>query len=314
MEKLIFIVPCYNEEEVLISTYTKLNDLLCRLIAGKEIDAESKVCFVDDGSRDKTWSIIQELCKKNSSVRGVKLSRNFGHQYALLAGLESQFGLFDVYVTVDADLQDDIGVVSEMLVRHREGASIVYGVRHDRTSDSMFKRQTAELFYRIMNKLGVKTILNHADFRLIDKNALTEFLKFREVNLFIRGIFPLIGFKTAKVYYKRKERELGASKYPLKKMVSFAWEGITSFSVKPMRLVLFLGLITFLFSFLLILWVTFSYIKGLVIPGWFSIMIPIAVFGGIQMICLGIIGEYIGKMYSEIKARPRYIIELIENK
>lgn len=312
MIKLAIVVPCYNEEEILTTTFSKLADLLSSLMSANSISEESRICFVDDGSRDNTWEVIRRLCQEQRLVRGIKLSRNFGHQYALLAGLESQAGNFDVYISLDADLQDDIEVIPEMLDRHLQGAAIVYGVREDRSTDSAFKRKTAETFYFLMQQLGVNTVNNHADFRLIDNRALSEFLKFKEINLFIRGIFPLVGFKTAKVFYKRKERVLGESKYPLFKMLGFAWEGITSFSVKPMRLVLVAGIGTFLFSCLLIGWAVLSYIKGLVIPGWFSILIPVAIFGGIQMICLGIIGEYIGKMYAEIKARPRYIIETIE--
>jgi glycosyltransferase involved in cell wall biosynthesis len=309
MKKLALIVPCYNEEEILKSTYASLEGLFKKLILNNEIAEDSKICFVDDGSRDNTWAIIQELCNKCNLVRGIKLARNFGHQYALLAGLESQFNQFDVYISIDADLQDDIEVVWEMLQKHKEGAAIVYGIRNDRKTDSWFKRKTAEAFYQLMQSLGVKTVNNHADFRLVTNFALAQFLQFKEVNLFMRGIFPLIGLRTATVFYQRKERLLGESKYPFRKMLTFAWEGVTSFSVKPMRMVLLLGLSTFLFSCALIGWAVYCYVLGLVIPGWFSILIPIAVFGGIQMICLGIIGEYIGKMYAEIKARPRYVIE-----
>lgn len=313
MIKLALIVPCYNEEEILKSSFQSLAELFSELVQAGSITEDSKICLIDDGSRDASWTIIEQLCWQHPQLKGIKLSRNFGHQYALLAGLESQFDLFDAYISIDADLQDDVTVIPEMLQKFAEGAAIVYGVRDDRSSDASFKRKTAAGFYALMQMLGVNTLGHHADFRLVSNQALAEFLRFKETNLFIRGMFPLLGFKTARVFYRRQERLLGETKYPLAKMLSFAWEGITSFSVKPMRLVLVAGMSTFLFSSVLIIWAVISYLKGMVIPGWFSILIPVAIFGGVQMICLGIIGEYIGKMYAEVKARPRYIIEKVES-
>jgi len=307
--KLVIIVPCYNEEEILHSSHTLLSSLLQEMIVTKAVDASSKIVYVDDGSRDKTWEIIEGFTAEDKYTGGIKLSRNFGHQYALLAGLESQAGIFDLYITIDADLQDDIRVMEEMVRQNALGASIVYGVRSDRSSDSLFKRQTAQGFYTLMDWMGVKTIYNHADYRLIDGKALDELMRFGEANLFLRGIFPLIGLKHAVVEYTRTARTAGKTKFPLKKMTSFAWDGITSFSTKPLRLVLYLGLLIFLFSLGLAAWAITVYVNHRTIPGWTSMIIPMAFFGGFQMIFLGIIGEYVGKIYKEVKARPRYIIE-----
>jgi polyisoprenyl-phosphate glycosyltransferase len=307
--KLAIIVPCYNEEEILQSSNEKLLVLLDDLIGKKSIDPASKIFYVDDGSSDRTWEIIEGLTLSGGKAAGIKLSRNFGHQFALLAGLESQAGHFDIYITIDADLQDDIRVMEEMIRLNAEGSSIVYGVRSDRSSDSFFKRQTAQGFYKLMSWMGVKTIYNHADYRLIDSKALDELMRFGEANLFLRGIFPLIGLKYAVVEYSRSARTAGTTKFPLKKMTSFAWDGITSFSVKPLRIVLYLGILIFLFSIALAIWAIMVYTRHKTIPGWTSMIIPMAFFGGFQMIFLGIIGEYVGKIYKEVKARPRYIIE-----
>lgn len=307
--KLAIIVPCYNEEEILHSSHSKLSTLLREMIITKAIDPSSIIIYIDDGSTDNTWEIIEGLAVADKNTGGIKLSRNFGHQYALLAGLESQAGQFDIYITIDADLQDDIRVMEEMIRLYAEGSSIVYGVRSDRSSDSFFKKQTAQGFYRLMDWMGVKTIYNHADYRLIDAKALNELMRFGEANLFLRGIFPLIGMKHAVVEYARTARTAGTTKFPLKRMTSFAWDGITSFSTKPLRIVLYLGLLIFLFSIALAIWAVVVYVNHRTIPGWTSMIIPMAFFGGFQMIFLGIIGEYVGKIYKEVKARPRYIIE-----
>jgi polyisoprenyl-phosphate glycosyltransferase len=309
MKKNILIIPCYNEEAVLHFTYNKLKILFEELIRDKVITPDSKICFVDDGSWDKTWDIIQSLCQSESYVQGIKLSRNFGHQAALISGLENKYGQFDTYITIDADLQDDISVIRSMIAEAEQGISIVYGVRNDRASDSIFKRTTAKVFYKLMKTLGANSVYNHADYRLIDNRALNGFLKFQERNLFLRGIIPLVGYKHSIITYKRTKREYGDTKYPLRKMISFAWEGVTSFSSKPLSLILYLGLLTFAISICILVWATFVMIKGWEIPGWFSIIFPTTFFGGVQMISIGIIGEYIGKIYKEIKSRPRYIID-----
>lgn len=307
--KLAIIVPCYNEEEMLQFSHQKLSALLDDMISTKTVDRSSRIFYVDDGSGDNTWEIIDGLATKDEKAEGIKLSRNFGHQFALLAGLETLYNQFDIYITIDADLQDDIRVMEQMVHYHKEGSSIVYGVRADRSSDSFFKRQTAQSFYNLMSWLGVKTIYNHADYRLIDNKALGELMHFGESNLFLRGIFPLIGLKHSIVKYSRGKREAGETKFPLKKMTSFAWDGITSFSTKPLRIVLYLGIIIFLLSIALAIWAIIVFAENKTIPGWTSMVLPMAFFGGFQMIFLGIIGEYIGKIYKEVKARPRYIVE-----
>jgi glycosyltransferase involved in cell wall biosynthesis len=309
MKKNILILPCFNEEEILPVTYSKLKVLYDELLVKKIIDSDSKICFVDDGSKDKTWEIIQRLTKSEQYVQGIKFSRNFGHQAAIISGLESKYGLFDTYITIDADLQDDISVIETMISEVDKGFSIVYGVRDDRRNDSFFKRTTAKIFYKIMKWLGADTIYNHADYRLINNSALADLIRFQERNLFLRGILPMVGHEYSIVKYKRAKREYGETKYPLRKMISFAWEGVTSVSAKPLSLILYLGLLTFAFSIGILVWATFVMIKKLEIPGWFSIIFPTTFFGGVQMISIGIIGEYIGKIYKEIKARPRYIIE-----
>ncbi|MDD5571378.1 MAG: glycosyltransferase family 2 protein [Bacteroidales bacterium] len=307
--KLCIVVPCYNEEEALAITSKTLLELLGNLILKNKIDESSILCFVDDGSRDATWEIIKDLSQKNKNIHGIKFSTNFGHQNALLAGLLNTKDKSDCIVTIDADLQDDANVIEEMLDKFNEGNEIVYGVRNNRSSDSIFKRFTAQFFYKLMSAMKVKTVYNHADYRLASKRVLNEFARFNEVNLFLRGIFPSLGFKSANVYYKRSERVAGETKYPLKKMIEFAWNGITSFSIYPLRLIFFLGLIIFFLSFLLIIWAFLPVFQGEAVRGWASTVIPLFFFGGLQMICLGIIGEYAGKIYKEIKARPRFIIE-----
>ena len=309
MKNNVLIIPCYNEEEVLRYTFAKLSELYKKLIDTQILSPDSKICFVDDGSKDKTWMIIEELCRSESTVQGIRLSRNFGHQAALIAGLESKCGKFDTYISIDADLQDDISVIRDMIKKAAEGISIVYGVRDDRKTDSFFKRTTAKGFYKFMNLLGADGIYNHADYRLIDNKALKELLRFQERNLYLRGIVPMVGFKHSIVTYARGKRAHGESKYPLKKMIALAWEGITSVSSKPLSIILYIGLLMFTFSIGILIWATVVLILGLVIPGWFSIIFPTTFFGGVQMISVGVIGEYVGKIYLEIKSRPRYIVE-----
>lgn len=307
--KLLLVLPCYNEEAILHITNTKLNDFCDSLISRGLISNESRICYVNDGSRDATWDIIEALAATNPRVLGVKLSRNFGHQNALLAGLFEYKGLFDCYISIDADLQDDLNAIIPMLEKYREGASVVYGVRDDRSSDTFFKKFTAETFYKMMLWLKVPVIFNHADFRLIDNRVLTELENYREVNMFIRGIIPTIGLKSEKVFYKRLEREAGETKYPLKKMLTFAWNGVTSFSVMPMRFVLWFGAISFVLSAILAIYVLYTKFAGVTTAGWTSTLLMMAFFNGSNMLAIGLIGEYIGKIYEEVKARPRYIVE-----
>jgi glycosyltransferase involved in cell wall biosynthesis len=313
MFKLLLVVPCYNEQEILQKTYTTLSLYFSELKERKAISSDSKICFVNDGSRDATWQIIDDICKKDTKVIGLKLSRNFGHQAALVAGLLHHKNLFDCYISIDADLQDDLRAIDGMLEKYNKGSKIVYGVRNDRSSDSFFKRFTAETFYKLMQRMGVPTVYNHADFRLIDNQVLNEFSNFGETNLFIRGIIPMIGFQSDKVYYKRLEREAGESKYPLRKMLIFAWNGITSFSTVPMKLVLWFGIINFVFAIGIIVWVLICKLFGFTVQGWTSILLPMTFFSGSNMIAIGLIGEYVGKIYEEVKARPRYIIENVVN-
>ena len=308
MEKLYIVIPCYNEEEVLDETKTELKKKMNTLIQNKKIDKQSKVIFVNDGSKDKTWDLIQQFNQEDKLFGGINLSRNRGHQNALLAGLLTVKDDADIVISMDADLQDDIDAIDLMIEKRKEGADVVYGVRNSRKKDSFFKRTTAQGFYRVMKMLGVDVIYNHADYRLTSRRVLDSLKDYREVNLFLRGIFPLIGFKSDIVYYERKERFAGKSKYPLKKMLNFAWDGITSFSVKPIRLVLNVGVIILFLSFLMILYSIIQKVLGNTVDGWTFIVCSLWLLGGIQMLSLGIIGEYIGKIYSETKARPRYLV------
>ena len=308
MEKLYIVIPCYNEEEVLDKTKTELKKKMNTLIQNKKIDKQSKVIFVNDGSKDKTWDLIQQFYQGDKLFGGINLSRNRGHQNALLAGLLTVKDDADIVISMDADLQDDIDAIDLMIEKRKEGADVVYGVRNSRKKDSFFKRTTAQGFYRVMKMLGVDVIYNHADYRLTSRRVLNSLKDYREVNLFLRGIFPLIGFKSDIVYYERKERFAGKSKYPLKKMLNFAWDGITSFSVKPIRLVLNVGVIILFLSFLMILYSVIQKVLGNTVDGWTFIVCSLWLLGGIQMLSLGIIGEYIGKIYSETKARPRYLV------
>ncbi len=308
MEKLYIVIPCYNEEEVLNKTKTELKKKMNTLIQNKKIDKQSKVIFVNDGSKDKTWDLIQQFYQEDKLFGGINLSRNRGHQNALLAGLLTVQDDADIVISMDADLQDDIDAIDLMIEKRKEGADVVYGVRNSRKKDSFFKRTTAQGFYRVMKMLGVDVIYNHADYRLTSRRVLDSLKDYREVNLFLRGIFPLIGFKSDIVYYERKERFAGKSKYPLKKMLNFAWDGITSFSVKPIRLVLNVGVVILILSLLMILYSVIQKVLGNTVDGWTFIVCSLWLLGGIQMLSLGIIGEYIGKIYSETKARPRYLV------
>lgn len=311
--RLLLVIPCYNEEAILHYTYETLKQYYTEIKANGLISQESKICLVNDGSRDRTWEIIEELSSADPTIIGVKLSRNFGHQSAILAGLEHHVEDFDCFITIDADLQDDIHAMTAMIEKHRDGYNVVYGVRNDRTTDSWFKRATAEGFYKLMQRMGVPVVFNHADFRLMDQRVLQELGNFREINLFIRGIVPLVGFKSDKVFYKRLERQAGETKYPLSKMLLFAWNGITSFSTFPMRLVLYFGFFNFLIAMGIVGFILITYLIGLTIPGWTSTLLPLTFFSGFNMMALGLIGEYIGKIYEEVKARPRYIIEKVVN-
>ena len=306
---LYVVVPCYNEEEVLQETTKRLTEKLKEMIAKKAISEKSKIMYVNDGSKDKTWEIIEDLNKHNSYVLGLKLSRNRGHQNALLAGLMTAKKYADMIVSMDADLQDDIDVLDDFVARYQEGYEIVYGVRSSRKKDTFFKRSTAQGYYKLMKKMGVELVYNHADYRLMSKRALDELENYQEVNLFLRGIVPLIGFKTTTVEYERKERFAGVSKYPLKKMLNFAMEGILSFSVTPLRMITITGLIIALISFLFLLYVIIGHFINGNVAGWTTIVTLVCFFGGSQIFCIGIIGEYIGKIYMETKRRPRYIIE-----
>ncbi|MBR2840013.1 glycosyltransferase family 2 protein [Candidatus Saccharibacteria bacterium] len=307
---LYFVVPCYDEEKCLKETTRCLKKKISNLVRAKAISSESKIVYIDDGSRDKTWQLIEQM---GDEVIGVKLSKNQGHQNALMAGLMYAKDHCDVAISMDADLQDDIDVVDDFLAEYKEGAEIVYGVRSERKKDSFFKKHTALMFYWLMEKFGANTVYNHADYRLMSKRALEELANYREVNLFLRGIVPLIGLKTSVVKYKRAERFAGESKYPFKKMMNFALDGITSFSVKPIRLVFCFGLIVFLISLAVLVYAFIMKIVGNVVSGWTFTICSIWLLGGVQMVAIGVIGEYIGKIYSEVKARPRYIIEKIKD-
>ncbi|WP_254562972.1 glycosyltransferase family 2 protein [Dyadobacter diqingensis] len=311
--RLLLVVPCYNEEAILNLTYSTLKTYYAGIKERGLIAADSKICFVNDGSRDKTWDIIEDLCQQDDTIIGVKLSRNFGHQSAIMAGLEKHIDNFDCFITIDADLQDDINAITSMIEKHQEGAMVVYGVRGDRSSDSWFKRFSAEGFYVLMQKMGVPVVFNHADFRLMDRRVLQELGNFKEINMFLRGIVPLVGFRNDKVVYNRLERVAGETKYPLSKMLLFAWNGITSFSTFPMRLVLYFGFFNFMVAMVIVAYIFLSFLIGHTVPGWTSTMLPLTFFSGSNMMALGLIGEYIGKIYEEVKGRPRYIIEKTVN-
>lgn len=310
MAKILYLViPCYNEEEVLADTAGKLDKKMKELMAEGLIDVKSRIIFVNDGSMDLTWKIIEDLHNKDTLFGGINLTRNRGHQNALLAGLMTVKDDADIVISLDADLQDDINVFEEMLRKNNEGYDVVYGVRNDRKKDSFFKRHTAQMFYKLTNKLGGDLIYNHADFRLMSRRTLEGLAQFEEVNLFLRGIVPLIGYPSTIVEYERKERLAGKSKYPLRKMMSFAIEGITSLSIKPMKFVTGMGIFVFLVSIAMMIYAFVSYFTGRVVAGWTSILISVWAIGGMVLLGLGIVGSYIGKIYLETKKRPRYIVE-----
>ena len=310
---LYVVVPCYREEEVLPETSKRLKAKLSALIAQGKISPRSRILFVNDGSKDRTWPIIEELHAQDRIFSGVNLSRKRGHQNALLAGLMTAVQHADMMVSMDADLQDDIDAMDRMIDAYHEGYDVVYGVRSSRKTDSFFKRFTAESFYKLMKAMGVDIVFNHADYRLMSRRAVEGLSQFKEVNLFLRGIVPQIGYSWTTVEYERAKRFAGESKYPLKKMLSFAFDGITSFSVKPMRLILVLGAVIFALSLVMLLWTLIRWIAGATVSGWASLMCSIWMIGGIQLLALGVIGEYVGKVYSETKARPRFIIERVLN-
>lgn len=308
--KIAVVVPCYNEEEVLPETARRLLALLGSLVASEMISPDSTLTFVDDGSRDDTWRLIEELAARDQRVHGVKLSRNRGHQHALIAGIFSVEG--DAVVSVDADLQDDISVIKQMVIDFKGGNEIVYGVRESREVDTAFKRRTALGYYGLLRRLGVDIVVNHADFRLMGRRAVDALQGFNEVNLFLRGMIPLLGFRSSTVYYARGARFAGTSKYPLRKMLGLAFDGITSFSVVPLRLITWLGFVISTLSFVMILWILYgTFVMDSVVPGWASSVVPIYFLGGIQLLSIGVLGEYVAKTYLETKRRPRYLIEKV---
>lgn len=307
---LTIVVPCYNEEEVIDTTVYQLSSIFNQLVDEKLIAQQSKILFVDDGSSDATWTLILQHSRKNPYIRGLKLAKNVGHQRALLAGLDIAKNHSDCVISIDADLQDDIQVIREFLIKYHDGNDVVFGVRNKRDTDTFFKRTTAITFYKMMKKIGINLVQNHADYRLMSKRALDELARYKEVNLFLRGIIPLIGFKTAYVYYDRKERAAGISKYPLKKMISFAFDGMTSFSVTPIRLITCIGFLLFFLSGITGGYALIQKLSGNAIAGWTSLMISIWLIGGLQLMGIGLIGEYIGKIFVEVKRRPKYAIDI----
>lgn len=308
---LYLVIPCYNEQEVLPETSKRLLEKMTSLMERGMISSDSKIMFVNDGSKDRTWEMIEELHESNPIYQGVKLSRNRGHQNALLGGLMTAKEYADMVISLDADLQDDIDVIDQFVEKYYEGCEIVYGVRSARTTDTFFKRFTAEGFYRIINLMGGEVVFNHADYRLMSKRALDEMENYKEVNLFLRGIVPLIGFKSDVVTYERHERFAGESKYPLKKMLALAVDGITSLSIKPIRFIVFLGMLIFVCSIAMLIYSLVQHFLGNTSIGWTSLIVSIWAIGGLQLLAIGIIGEYIGKIYLETKARPKYIIEKV---
>lgn len=312
--RLAIVVPCYNEQEIFEKSEGTLRALLARMEGEGLIDGASRVVYVDDGSRDATWSLIERAVEAFPQFDcGVKLGHNVGHQNALLAGLEAVADSFDAVITIDADLQDDIEAIPEMVDKFRHGAEIVYGVRKSRQTDTWFKRSTARSFYNTMTKLGVESIPNHADFRLMSARAVKELLKYKERNIFLRGIVPKIGLQQAEVYYDRKSREAGVSKYPFRKMVNFALEGITSFSIRPVRMVFMLGVVFLFIALGILVYTLYRYFSHEVIEGWTSLMLSIWFCTGVLLLALGIIGEYVGKIFLEVKERPRFVIEKLSN-
>lgn len=311
------VIPCYNEKEVLPETSKQLRDIMHGLINKGKISENSKIAFVNDGSKDTTWNIITQLHNEDSIFTGINLAHNRGHQNALLAGLMTAKDYADASISLDADLQDDVGAIEQFIDKFIEGKDIVYGVRSTRATDTKFKRGTAHAFYKVMNFMGADTLEDHADYRLMSKRALEGLAQFKEVNLFLRGIVPMIGYETDVVYYERHERFAGESKYPLKKMISFAVDGITSCSVKPIRMITTLGMVVFSVSIIMLIYCLVVWILGKTVAGWTSIVISLWGIGGLILLSLGTIGEYVGKIYMEVKERPRFIIEKVlykENK
>ncbi len=312
MDRLAIVVPCYNEEEVLKLASEALRGVLEDLVQKEKIAPDSFIMFVNDGSRDRTWELIEEEhAAYPVRVKGVKLAGNVGHQFALTAGLITAKDMSDVIISIDADLQDDVNVIEEMIDKFHAGSDIVYGVRKERKTDTFFKRTTAQAFYKLMGMMGVKTVYNHADFRLMSKRAVEEFSKYKETNLFLRGMMPLIGYQTDSVYYDRGERAAGESKYPLKKMLALAFNGISSFSVKPISLILGMGMFIIFMCVLAAIYALISYFTGHVVAGWTSLILSIWFLGGLQLLAIGMVGQYIGKVYIEVKHRPRYNIEKV---
>ena len=306
---LYIVVPCYNEEAVLPETQKELGNKLETMITAGAVSEKSRIIFVDDGSKDKTWELIEKYHSENPRIGGVKLAHNRGHQFAVLAGLMTVKDLCDMAITMDADLQADIDVVDKFVEKYKEGCEVVYGVRNSRATDTFFKKTTAEGFYKIMQAMGVDIVFNHADYRLMSKTVLDALSEYKEVNLFLRGIVPLIGYKSDTVEYARKERFAGESKYPLKKMLAFAWEGLTSLSVKPIRMIMTLGSAIFLVSIAMLIYSLVRHAMGATLVGWTSTVVSIWAIGGLQLLAIGIIGEYIGKVYLETKQRPKFIVE-----
>ncbi|MBQ5477963.1 MAG: glycosyltransferase family 2 protein [Bacteroidaceae bacterium] len=309
--RLAIVVPCYKEELVLHETTSRLTQVLDDLVKDDLIATNSYILYVNDGSTDNTWNIISELHEANKYVNGVNLAGNVGHQNALVAGLSSAVENCDMAISIDADLQDDVNAIREMVVKYYEGCDIVYGVRQSRQTDTWFKRTTALGFYSLMKSMGVKSVYNHADYRLMSQRALRQLLRYRERNLFLRGMVPTIGYKTDCVYYDRAERFAGESKYPLKKMISFAFDGITSFSVKPVHMVLYFGIVFLIVAFSIFCFVMYSLFRGNAVPGWTSLMLSVWFCSGCILLGLGIVGEYVGKIYVEVKDRPRFNIERV---
>lgn len=307
LPQVAFVIPCYNEEEMLPITVAELSEMMTDYITRNIIAPTSYVLFIDDGSRDKTWKLISET--ENPYIKGIKLSRNKGHQHALLAGLEFVSDKCDCAISLDADLQDDISVMEAMLADFKDGKHIVYGIRKERTVDSFFKKFTAELFYKLIRQMDVEIKFNHADFRLLSSLVLQELTGYKEVNLFLRGLFPILGFTSSDVFYDRKERLAGETKYPFGKMLALAINGITSFSSKPLKYISYMGFGIFTISILISIWVLYVVVVGDNVPGWASTVLPIYFIGGVQLLSIGVLGEYIGKMYQETKQRPRYHIE-----
>lgn len=306
---LTIVVPCYNEEEVLPETVKELSALMKKMQEDGKVSPDSKILFVNDGSRDKTWQLISEYTEKYSWVTGIKFSRNYGHQNALLAGMTTAVDYSDMIITIDADLQDDVNAIPKMVDKYLAGYDVVYGVRNNRDTDTWFKRRTALAFYSLMKKLGVNLVPDSADYRLLSQRATRSLLQFSERNLFLRAMVPLVGYKSTKVYYARKERFAGESKYPLKKMIAFATDGITSFSIAPIHLILWLGILIMLISLLFMVYVLVEKIMGNTVSGWSSLMMSIWFLGGAQLVAISVIGEYVGKVFTEVKRRPRFTIE-----